>query len=193
MPVTTLVEIAYESMPKAGARYEMASDELCARHKWEPGSRAYRIEHEGAVLGTRVHSWIDDDDYYAIVWDDETEQPREVMYATTRWWTYGNGATVDATPERMAKWEAWQRDQREAERLQRLEEEAAQPAIGKRVKVVKGRKVPIGTEAEVFWYGLDRYAANRGRTAYRVGLEVDGEQVFIAAQNVEVIRQPVSA
>lgn len=62
-------------------------------------------------------------------------------------------------------------------------EHAAKPAIGKEVRAVKGRKVPLGTEGRVFWTGDDGYGPG-----LRLGIETaKGERVFIAAENVEVI------
>ncbi len=50
------------------------------------------------------------------------------------------------------------------------------------VRVVRGRKVPIGTVARVFWYGESRYGT-------RLGIKVEGseEALWTAATNVEVI------
>ncbi len=49
---------------------------------------------------------------------------------------------------------------------------------GVTVDVVKGRKVSVGTRAEVFWVGDSGYGP-------RVGLMVDGEKVYTALTNVQ--------
>ena len=50
------------------------------------------------------------------------------------------------------------------------------------VKVVKGRKVPIGTEGEVCWMGLDGFGNKK------VGIRLkDGSRVYTATSNVENI------
>ena len=51
---------------------------------------------------------------------------------------------------------------------------------GRTVKVVSGRKIPVGTEGKVFWVGDTRY----GRS---VGLEINGRKQFTSIRNVEVV------
>lgn len=69
---------------------------------------AHEVTYEGCVLSTGEHNWYDDSDFYAMVWDEATESVKKVTYATTRGWTYHNGAKVDASPEVRAKAEAWE-------------------------------------------------------------------------------------
>ena len=72
----------------------------------------------------------------------------------------------------------------DARRTLQFAEHAATPALGKSVRVIKGRKVAKGTEGRVFWTGQDSYRPG----AFRVGLETaDGSRVFTAGTNVEVI------
>lgn len=141
----------------------------------------FRVTWEGRVLWLGERSWHDDSDFYAMVWDDETESPREVTYASTRGWTYNNGAAVDADEATQAKYAAWQdrlREQR-AELARRAEE--ATPRRGKRVRVVRGRKVPVGTEGEVIWYGDKGWGL-------RVGVRDDAGTVhWVDAKYVEVL------
>lgn len=57
----------------------------------------------------------------------------------------------------------------------------AEFAKGTKVKVVKGRKVPVGTEGEVFWVG-------EGKWGWRVGFTgTDGETYWTALTNVEAV------
>lgn len=65
--------------------------------------------------------------------------------------------------------------------------EAATPRKGKTVKVVSGRKIPVGTVAEVAWYGESNYGG------FRVALLIDGEKVYTASHNVEVVTQEQEA
>ena len=55
--------------------------------------------------------------------------------------------------------------------------------------MVKGRKVKVGTVAEIIWYGPGRVYGygSRDNPPMRVGLKVDGERVFTDASNVQVI------
>jgi hypothetical protein len=148
------------------------------------------IEYEGAVLGTWERNGYDDSDFYALVWDGE--KVTSVMYGTARGWTYHNGASVDATDEVKDLAAAWLA----ADGMKRYREadlaEAVDVAVGKRVRVIKGRKVPKGTEGVIGWLGEDQYSGSRygtwGPTKRRIRLDSDdGEKTFIAAGNVEVI------
>jgi len=72
--------------------------------------------HVGLCLQDRERNGYDDSDFYMTVWDEAAQAPREIMFATTRGWSYPSyGSFVDATPEVVAKWEAW-KAAREAER-----------------------------------------------------------------------------
>lgn len=155
------------------------------------------LSYEGAVLETRERNGYDDSDFYARVWDEETGTVKDVEYATTRGWTYGNYAEVDATDEVKAKANAFYAKLA----LEALKDKAATaartPAVGKTVKVVKGRKVPLGTVGEVFFYGEGAYFGPRPqfrsgawstKGAMRVGLKTPtGARFFTAASNVEVL------
>lgn len=62
----------------------------------------------GLCLVERERNMYDDSDFYMTVWDETTESPKEIMFATTRGWTYPcYASSVDATPDIVAKWEAW--------------------------------------------------------------------------------------
>ncbi len=54
---------------------------------------------------------------------------------------------------------------------------------GRRVRVVRGRKVPLGTTGVVFWQGADRF----DRTNYRIGFKSGGQTFWTSARNVETI------
>lgn len=157
-----------------------------------PTGCTHETSFEGAVLETRERNGYDDSDFYAIVWDEAQGKVRTVEYASTRFWTYHNGATVDATDEAKAKAAAWM-----AETYSKLfgdwavedAEGAAREVVkGCRARVVKGRKVPVGTEGVVIWSG-------HGNWGPRVGIkDADGEVHWTAAENVERIdAEPVDA
>lgn len=73
--------------------------------------------------------------------------------------------------------------------------------VGQRVRVVKGRSAPIGTEGVVFWAKVQRYGRLPGgkhwaRVTTRLGLDVDGQRdetgrvlspVYTYSDNVEVL------
>lgn len=105
----------------------------------------------------------------------------------------GFRSAVDADADLIARWHAWEKaeeDRKARERdaayarqiKEREEAEARTPRKGRTVRVVKGRKVPIGTVGRCIW---------RGESAYgpRVGIKVEGvaEPYWTAASNVEVV------
>lgn len=105
---------------------------------------------------------------------------------------FGEDATVDAPAEVILLWKAHV----ELERVEAAERqanadaaaeqarsaaEAKQPAKGKRVRVVRGRKVAKGTEGVCFWLGQSQWG-------WRVGLKTDaGETVWVDARNCEAV------
>lgn len=133
------------------------------------------------VLCDRELNGPQDSDFYAVIWDDEAAQLRTITYATTRGGGGGH-CKVDA-PEwvkvKAQAWlERWARDEIEVGYWR----EAKKVAAEKRVAVVKGRKVPIGTTGVVDWIGMGQYRTERVR------LRTDeGQEFWTAADNCEVV------
>jgi hypothetical protein len=150
---------------------------------------SWNQSYVGCVLMTYERNGYDDSDFYAVVYDEATDSLKHVEYATTRGYTYDCGATVDATDEVKAKAREVLRRLTLTDLLDNAAMEAKTPEKGKRVRVTKGRKVPLGTEGTVVWKGVDQYANNRlHKTHYRVGLKTDaGETHFTSADNVTVL------
>lgn len=108
---------------------------------------------KGAVLHEYERNGYDDSDWHVVVWDDEKNQIEDFMYATTRGWSYPNGASVDATEEVKAKAAAWAYNKLRKSTWQKYLSELARPEKGDLVTVVKGRKVAKGTTGTLFWIG----------------------------------------
>lgn len=92
---------------------------------WEPGTKiagsqttdyetgnpishlyGLRNTYIGCCIQDRERNMRDDSDFYMLVWDGD--KPKEICYASTRGWSYPcYGSAVDATPEILAKYEAW--------------------------------------------------------------------------------------
>lgn len=118
-------------------------------------TRTGETTHEGLVLTLGERNYHDDSDFYAVVWDPKAGRPKTVDYATTRF-PSDLTATVDATPEVRAAYDAYI-EAKAAEAKARTEANlASRPDKGKLVKVIGGRKVPRGTVGHVFWTGYDR-------------------------------------
>lgn len=161
----------------------------CGAADCRRGQPLYMLtEFEGLVLSLGEHNGYDDSDFYAMVWSDANGRPVEVTYASTRGWTYPNNAQVDATPEVLAKYEAWKRQcaKERAERhaaaaeAKRLADLKA-PARGKLCRVVKGRKVPVGTEGVCVGLFDGSYGMRCGIS------DAEGTVHWTATSNVEAV------
>jgi hypothetical protein len=164
---------------------------------WPDVKGTFEVSFEGAVLATGERNYRDDSDFYATVWNETTGTVHNVDYGTTRGWTYANSASVDATPEVREKAAAFFAARNLEARIAKATAEAATPAKGKLVTVVKGRKVPKGTTGVVIWVGEGRYfgptpryksSAWSAKGALRVGVkDAEGTVHWTAASNVEVV------
>lgn len=64
--------------------------------------------HNGLCISEREMNGYHDSDFYMLVWDPEKGEPHEILFASTRGWTYPSYASApDATPETLAAYEAW--------------------------------------------------------------------------------------
>ena len=150
--------------------------------------------HVGLVLSLREANGRDDSDFYATVWNEEKGAPESIMYATTRGWTYPNGASIDATEEVKAKYKAWGEARAAEYKASRDAEEAAKPAKGKKAKTIRAVKgksaIEKGVTGTIFWVGVDKFSRSYYGAApkLRIGFEADdGRKVFIAGDAIEVI------
>jgi hypothetical protein len=149
----------------------------------------------GRCIQDREMNGYNDSDWYMTVYEPETDSFNEILFATTRGWTYpAMGSKPDATPEVIAKWESYQR--RLAEKSQAIREtiETMTPDVGKTVEVIKGRKVPKGLVGVVFWVGAGtKYTPNYGysrhqRVANRLGIkDSQGNTYWTSEDNVQVV------
>lgn len=137
--------------------------------------KEWNVTYEGRVLFDGERNGYDDSDFYAIVWDEEAGEMRNITYASTRGWSYPNNAVVDFTEEKEP--EAWAamiavlKPKFEAEARADLLEANKVPKVGDEVRVVHGPG--IDTVGTVFWVGTNR--AGRGET--RCGVSASGKKV----------------
>ena len=141
--------------------------------------------YEGAVLYTREQNGYDDSDFFAGVYDADANEVREVMYATTRGWTYHNGASVDADEATVEAALACREPLIREVVRESMEEEARRITGGTRVEFTRtfnGKtqaRVEKGATGTVFWIGQDRYNQHRERAG--VALDGGDERVFVNA------------
>lgn len=86
------------------------------------GKYELEVSYEGCVLRIGEHNYYDDSDFYAVVWDEETQSTRKITYATTRAWTTYNHAERDATDEVRKKADAYELKVSRAIRAKKLSE-----------------------------------------------------------------------
>jgi hypothetical protein len=148
----------------------------------------------GCVVELREGNHYHDSDFYATYYDMDSGAFKEVEYGTTRFWSYPNGANIDATPEIMALWEAHLKAIRDAARAREAAYIASLPTVGKTVRVVSGRKLEKGIKGKIFWHGANgfktyyRNGYNQPNPYERLGIELeDGTKVFTASKNCEVL------
>lgn len=139
--------------------------------------------HHGLCISEYERNGYNDSDFYMVVWNEEKQAPESLEFASTRGWSYPcYGSKPDATPEIMAKYQAWEAEQARKYRERMAAEEAARPERGKTLKVVRGRKVPQGTVGACIWVG-------EGRWGKRVGIKDESGAVhWTAITNVEVVQ-----
>ena len=137
------------------------------------------ISYEGCVLALRERNMYDDSDFLAMVWNEETQRTEWIEYATTRAYTYSNGAAIDATAENMRKAAYYMAQVVTYQKHKRQQAEAVFPAIGKLCVVVKGKH--SGKRGTCVWKGVNQFkhrSYHRDRPLVgdmRVGLSVTVE------------------
>jgi hypothetical protein len=141
-----------------------------------------QTSYAGAVLATGEHNILDDSYFYALVWDGS--RVVEVEYGATAWWSYHNGAQVDATDDVRAAALEWYRPMWEASEVATQDAHLARLRRGVRVRSTTSRGKNVGVEGEAFWVG-DGYA----RGSVRVGVRVEGESEprWLDGARVEVV------
>jgi hypothetical protein len=136
------------------------------------------VSYEGAVLAKFERNGYDDSDFVAIVWDAENKALRHITYASTRGWTYHNGASVDATPAVLVDAALHLAELIEARMLAAKATRLHDPLVtGRVVRSTTTRGKNVGVTGTVAWIGPNRYAYGAtGAAALRVGVKVVGEE-----------------
>ena len=147
--------------------------------KERDGGHAEIIEtketYVGRVLETYEENGYHDSDFYAIVWDDETNSLIHKQFATTRFYSNGYGATIDATPEIIEKATAERKNRFLKSAIEADEETAKTVAKGKMVEINRGRK-NRGIIGEVFWVGNPDKFSYYAKEHRSVGIKLDDER-----------------
>lgn len=141
-----------------------------------------QITFSGAVLQKYERNGYDDSDFYAIVWNGS--EIEHVEYATTRGWTYPNGAKVDATPEVLAQVETYLLKIKRHSLWNCAEKELSKIEVGKSIEIVKGRKVAKGITGTIIRIMSNDYDKDNRRIVFR---DDAGNVYNTYEENVKVI------
>jgi hypothetical protein len=150
-----------------------------------------KVTYESRVLETRERNGYDDSDFYAVVFDDQTGDTTTVEYATTRFWTYNNSATVDADDETLERVEAVLTnryfDCHRADHAARMSRVASgrKATLARTVRSKKNGTFAEGETGRVFWFGPDKYAPRWKSEAHRAGVEfADGRKHYFSTDDL---------
>lgn len=141
--------------------------------------------YEGCVIRIWERNGYDDSDFIAQVWDDSRGEVIQVVYASTRGWSYANSAKVDVTPEVMEKIEKWHAALKLEQDRQDAIAELATVRVGKTVRIVKGRKIAKGTVATVLHIARNEYDASNPK----VMVQFERKIVTTYMNNLEVVHE----
>lgn len=68
--------------------------------------------HHGLCIRDFERNMYDDSDFFMVVWNEEKKCAEQIMFATTRGWTYpAYHSSPDATSEVMEKYKQWLNDE----------------------------------------------------------------------------------
>jgi hypothetical protein len=128
------------------------------------------MTHQGLCLVDWERNMYDDSDFYMTVWNPDTKRPYNIMFATTRGWSYPcYNSWVDATPEVRAEYEAFKAYQdRRSEvlalrRARQNDAEVGRKAGLNRAQVQRLRE-SVGISA---WEGVKRLITANLRSGFR--------------------------
>jgi hypothetical protein len=185
MPIVHMAQ-SYQDAVSKGINlriYRHDSQTFKTEEGYEYGDILWLYEtHHGLCIHEREQNGYNDSDFFMVVWNEEQNKPECIEFASTRGWSYPCYASrPDARPEIMVKWEAFNQAREEKARQAHLDAMARMPGKGKTLKVVKGRKVAIGTTGVCIWSGNGAYGK-------RVGIKDNSGLVhWTAMSNVEVV------
>lgn len=189
----TSTERDYSVTPSVEREETRQYEAICYRH------HVGRVVAKGVHYNKQVMSDVWDNVPYVIIVDDNGNYREVETYGGPGWdpHTYHKPEVpadeVDASPEMIAAYvahvaavkAAQEKAYREAEArraAERAEAERKAPRKGRTLRVVRGRKVPIGTQGVCFWIGDSRWGQ-------RVGIKVAGstDPIWVDARNVEAV------
>lgn len=176
----------------AGTRAVPDLGKLEIRHQNAFAGKVLRVYQQSVQVMSDIWEYCT----YAEVWNDEAQRVENFCLGGVN--GYDNReyikADADASDEIQATAAAWKKakaDEAAAERAAREAElEARTFRTGKRVRVARGRKIPIGKEGVIFWMGVDNWGKQKlgiATSERKVGGKFADVQ-WVAASNCDIIR-----
>lgn len=166
---------------------------------WETGAfsllehREYNKNGQSMTMIDRYHGLVlreyecngyNDSDFYAVIWDEEKQAPKHIMWATTRGWTYACGCVVDATPEVREKYESWVGRRNGAWAEYYKQQAKYIPVKGKTIRSTTVKGKAKGKQGLITWVGQSPY----GEQAIRF-ITDSGEAFFVSCEKAEILNE----
>lgn len=171
------------ALQNADGTYEEGAFSLLTKQFGADRRNLVMVErYRGQVIREYERNGYDDSDFYAVVWDEEKQEPRHVMWGTTRAWTYACGCVVDATPEVLEKYNAWCKRRDAAWAAYHKLEAKYIPAKGKIIRSTTRRGKAKGKQGMVTWVGSSLYGGMSARF-----VTDSGEAVFVSTDSLEIL------
>ena len=130
----------------------------------------------GKVIRVFERNYYDDSDFIATIWNDETNRPENVLYATTRAYSYPCIAIVDATDEVLEKYKDYQASATLAWQEYEQKKQAYIPKIGCLAKSLTKKGKAKGLQGTITWVGSSPYSNK--------AVKIDG--IFVDAEKIEI-------
>jgi hypothetical protein len=141
--------------------------------------------YKNAVILEREANGYDDSDFFALVWDEETQICKEVQTGTTRF-AWNEYVTVDATDEVIEKARNYYQNEYEKAKQEifeaTLKAQKSMINMGDDVVVTKGRKAPKGVVGRVEKFRFNMYQPDNTQLSIQT---VKGEWYDTYIKNVE--------
>lgn len=139
--------------------------------------------HHGLCVAERERNMYDDSDFFMTVWDPVSRSAHEIMFATTRGWSYPcMASSVDATPEVQAEYKAYlayrqRRNQVLQRRSQRQQDADTARKAGLTRQQVQRLRDAVGLG---FWTQVSKLITSNLRSGFRKSLR---QQIIDWAQD----------
>jgi hypothetical protein len=136
----------------------------------------------GMTVKEYEKNFYDDSDFYAVCWDEEKQTFVDVLYATTRGWTYSCGCEVDASEELLAKYKEFLKAKEKEEQEKIKEFNSSIPTIGTMVRSTTKRGKAFGKSGVVTGVFNSFYTQDKS-----IRFECEGQTMYLDCAKLEVL------